>query len=383
MEKKFRSVYYTSPNQAWTTGGKTKLDFTGFVEVASGGLRVIIDGFELHFQGSLTVADGGGNPLLGPDAWRLFRNITVEQKDGVKRYDEIDGGSMRILNYAVLGPENVRELPNLAVSTATYTASIFVPLMKPKTSHPYDFSMPADVMRQVRIAMAQNADLSLGTPGASTVTINNGVYWVVAVCHLEPRPKLYAVDQVTVMDFQTQLQTTINASGRPHDLLMYVPGPQGGVQLGDVSTALVVDIYDQSRLVYPDLMADYSREQGNEPGLFATTNGSPVKTDPFIALATDTVTFPGDSPRAIALLLSTGNHPDEGPVRENVTVKTTQTANPGVLRLIMREVVPRTQKLDAAQAKKFGATSMTPDRNPADKTVAPKDAAYFPAQLQK
>lgn len=380
MQKKYRSVYYTSPNQAWTVGGKTKLDFTGFVEVASGGLRVIIDGFELHFQGSITVTDGGGAPLAGPDAWRFFRNITVEQKDGVKRYDEIDGGSMRVLNYAQLGPQDVRELPNQAVAgPVTYTASIFVPLMKPKTSHPYDFSMPADVMRQVRIAMAQNADLSVGT----TVTINSGVYWVVAVCHLEPRPKLYAVDQVTVMDFQTQLQTTINASGRPRDLLMYVPGVNGGLPLGDVQTALVVDIYDQSRLVYPDLMADYSREQSNEPGLFGTTNGSPVHVDPFVALATDTVTFPGDSPRAIALLLSTGNHPDEGPVRENVTVKTTQSANPGVLRLIMTEVIPRTQKLDAAQAKKFGATSMTPDRNPADKTVAPKDAAYFPAQLQK
>ncbi len=112
---------------------------------------------------------------------------------------------------------------------------------------------------------------------------------------------------------------------------------------------------------------------------------SPVKTDPFVPDPADNAgSVVASNPRAVALLLSTGNHPDEGPVRENLTIKTTQSSDIGVpFRLIMREVVPRTAKITAAQAQKFGANSMTPDRNPAEKTVAAKDTAYFPAVLSK
>lgn len=386
MFGKFRRRYYTSPNQAWTLGGMTKLDFTGWVPVSEDGKRVIIDGFELNFQGSLSNADEV-DAFDGRDAARLFRNITVEQKDGVKRYDEIDGGSMRVAQYMMLGPENVRAGYNIGAATeggptaaTAYTFSMFVPMFKPRTSHPYDFSMPADVLRQVRIAMAQNADLSV----AAEITIASGIYWVTAVCHLEPKAKVYAVDSWTVMDFQTQLQTVINCSGRPHDLGMYLPGVGGGLPISNLTDALVVDLYEQSRLSWPDLIVDYSREQGNEPGLTGTTDASAVYTDPFVPVAGDSLTGGTlDTPRASALLLSTGNHPDEGPVRENLTVKTTQTADLGRFRLLMREVIPRTAKITDAQARKFGANSMAPDRDPKDKTVSPKDTAYFPAVLSK
>lgn len=381
-KKKFRTITYTSPNQAWTVGGLTKLDFTNFVEVAKDGKRVIIDEFELHFQGSITYAAAGGTPMRAEDWYRIFRSVTVEQKNGVKRYDEIDGASLRIHNYLVMDPKNVREQYDFAVGgPTTLTFSVRVPMRKDWVDEPYDFSMPADVLRQVRIAMAQNADFTgLNTGGDGAVTINSGVYWVTAVCHLESVPKTYAVDQVTVMDWKTQTQTDINCTGRPHDLAVYIPGGGGGVLLTNMTDMFVIDLYEQSQLVYPDLVARYAAEREASPGLVGTVNQSGIHVNPFVPVGSATG---GSQPRAIALLLSTGNHPDEGPVRENLTIKSTQTANLGTLRSILRTIVPRDPNLDAAQAAKFGATTMRPHRDPNVKQIAPKDAAYFPAVLQK
>lgn len=393
MLKRFRSIYFTSPNQPWTLGGKTKLDFTGWIEVAQDGKRVIIDGFEIHCMFNISNEDAGGAPLLAADTWRFVRNVTVEQKDGVKRYDEIDGASLRVHNYAVLGAPRVRESYDVPVTNGGEEGNIpvdvafsfYVPLMKPYADEPYDYCMPADVFRQLRVAMAQDDDLSVGDEGSDSITINSGVYWVVAVCHLEAEAKLYATDEVTVMDFKTQKQTDINVTGRPHDLLMYLPGSGGGAPISNVTDAQVLEIYDQSRLVYPDLVVDYARERDLTPGLFGTTDQSPVHIDPFVPDPADgSGTNAATNPRALALLLTTGNHPDEGPVRENLTVKTNQTSDAGTpYRLVMRAVTPRSQKLDAAVARKYGATAQMPDRDASEKKIAPKDASYFPAKLAK
>lgn len=398
MSKKYRSFPFTAPEQAWVTGGKTKLTFTGFVETsAEKGKRTIIDGFEIFVRANVSVpqvAEDGGN-IFGQDLYRLIGSVTVEQKDGVKRYDEITGDALRISNYALLGWERTREHPNipftdggLADVPVTVLFSCYVPLRKEFSSAPGDYSMPADVFNFVRIKMVENSDLVFSDySNAPGFVVNNAQYWVSADCHAESEAKTYAIDTITMADFETTsavaAQTKMNMSGRPHDLLAYVPGSHGGLPLTGLTEALVVDVYQQSQLVAPDLVTRYARERDVVQGL-AGTQGAPWRTDPFVP----EVSTP-DVPRALALLLSTGNHPDEGPIRDNLTIKIRSSSSPGTLRLIARVLQPRSQKLDAAQAKKFAATGTTPDASGTTqatgtaKTVAPADAGYFPAKLTR
>lgn len=390
--KKYRSFPFTAPEQAWVLGGKTKLTFTGFVETsAENEKRTIIDGFEIFCRVNVTVVGsfGEGDPtvIAGADLYKMFGSITVEQKDGVKRYDEITGDALRVSNYAVLGWERTREHPDVPITTSeegdtpiTLLISAYVPLRKEFADEPNDFAMPADVFNFIRIKMAEDSDFVIAG-GGPTLTINNAQYWVSADCHAESTAKTYAVDTITMADFETTnavaATTKMNMTGRPHDLLMYVPGSNGGELLSGLTEALVVDIYQQSQLIAPDLVTRYARERDVVQGL-AGSQGAPWRSDPFVPEAGSP-----DVPRAVALLLATGNHPDEGPVRENLTVKIRSTSSPGTLRLIARVLQERSDKLDAAQAKKFAATGVTPDRDPNKKKIAPKDAKFFPGKLTR
>jgi hypothetical protein len=377
--KKFRSFPFTAPEQAWVLGGKTKLVFEGFVEKAhENEKRTIIDGFEVFCRMTLTV--GADDTLDGRDLYRAFRSITVEQLDGVKRYDEIPGDALRVFNYAELGRGKVKEHQDVAGGEANTAADIivsaYVPMRKEFIDSPYDTSMPADVFKNIRIGMAQNADMQVGT---TTIAITAAQYWVSADCHAEPVAKTYAVDVVSIDDFETDTQTKINITGRPHGLYLYVPatGAGGGDLLTGIDEAMIVDVYQQSQLTNPDLITRYARERDVCEGQYSA-HGFPVWDDPFVPA----VGNPG-VPRALALLLPTGNHPDEGPVRQNLTIKLTESSSPGKPRLISRVLMERSDKLDAAQAKKFGATGVSPDRNPADKKIAPRDAKFFPGKLTR
>jgi hypothetical protein len=392
--KKYRSFPFTAPEQAWVTGGKTKLTFTGFVETTGeSSRRTIIDGFEIFCRVNLSVLDNSesGVALAGADLYRMFGSITVEQKDGVKRYDEITGDALRIMNYAVLGWSRTREHPDVPITDGgladvpvTVLVSAYVPLRKEFISHANDTAMPADVFNFIRIKMAENSDF----PGSEDVVIHNAQYWVSADCHVEAEAMTYAVDTITMTDFETTsavaAQTKMNMTGRPHDLIAYVPGYKGGLALTGLTEVLVVDVYQQSQLVAPDLVTRYARERDVVQGL-AGSQGAPWRSDPFVP----EVATP-DVPRALALLLSTGNHPDEGPIRDNLTIKVRSTSSPGTLRLIARVLQQRSDKLDAAQAKKFSATGVTPDASGTiaatgnkSKTIAPRDAKFFPAKLTR
>jgi hypothetical protein len=180
----------------------------------------------------------------------------------------------------------------------------------------------------------------------------------------------------------------MNMTGRPHNLLMYVPGLGGGAELDGLDEALVVDVYQQSQLIAPDLVTRYAREREVVQGA-AGTQGGLWRMDPFVPDAAAASGGHTDVPRAIALLLATGNHPDEGPVRDNLTIKIRSSASPGLLRLIAHVGQQRSDKLDAAQVKKFAGTAVVPDPSGTSavtatgKTVAPADAKYFPAKITR
>jgi hypothetical protein len=283
-----------------------------------------------------------------------------------------------------MDPGDVREAADQAdgATYATQHWAFYVPLAKPAVSdHPYEYAMAADVFKNLRLGQAKNTTLSVGGSGSDSVTINSGTYYIVAICHLEDHVILHGVDQVTASDFQSQLQTTLVCSGRPMDLLVYIPGAGGGTALSwTTANFQIVDFYDQSRDAF-DLMVEYAREHHVQPGLSSARTGAPLHVNPFVPAGV--ANTGGISPLALALLTSTGNHPDEGPVRENLTIKSTQSSNLGTLRAIMREVVPRSEKLTNAVAKKFGAAHTMPNRDPGKKRIAGKDAQFFSARAGK
>src|SRR5215813_12578951 len=153
MRKTYRSFPFIAPEQAWVAPGKTKLTFTGFVEVsAENEKRTIIDGFEIFCRANISVLDNGeaGVPLRGADLYKLFGSVTVADKDGNKRYDEITGDALRVSNYAFIGWEKTREFRDVAITNGgladvpvTVLVSAYIPMRKEFIDEPYDTSMPA------------------------------------------------------------------------------------------------------------------------------------------------------------------------------------------------------------------------------------------------
>lgn len=382
--KTFRTETFTSPSQAYVAGGQ-KLDFNGWVPNAKDGKRVIIDGFEIHFPCSVTLNDSGTDPWLAEDVWRVIDSLTIEQKkDAVKRYDELSGSDLRVFNYAVLDPGDVREAADMAdgATYATQHFTFYVPMAKPAVSdNPYEYSMAAEVFKNLRLGPSKDANLSIGGAGSDSVVINSGTYYIVAICHLEEQVILHGVDTVVASDFQSQLQTTLVCSGRPMDLVVYIPGAGGGTALSWTSaTFQIIDVYDQSR-DKTDLMVEYAREHHVQPGLSSVRTGAPIHVNPFVPAGVPNTG--GISPLALALLTSTGNHPDEGQARDSLSIKSTQSSNLGTLRAIMREVVPRSAALTSAVAKKWGATHTVPNRDASKKRIKAADAQYFSAKAGK
>lgn len=376
--KLYKSFQFTSEQKSWTTGGQSALDFEGFVELHhDGGKRVVIDGFELHAQASLTVATA---TTFGEDLYKIFRALTVEQKDKVKRADNLSGQGLRIYDYGVMDPAHVNEAQDFAVGgpTTVYVSAYF-PLRKEWTENPEAFSMPADLFKLVRIYMAQNGDMSIGT---SAVTINSITYWVVADCHAEDTVIGHSVDTVYERDFDSQLETQLVVGGRTHDLYLFAPGAHGGQLLTGLNEVNVLEEFQQSQLVWPDLTRRYARERDEATNLGSTT-GQRARTNPFVPAIAD-----NNAPRAVAAILSTGNRPNEGQVRDHLRCKTVQSGfTAGTIRCVVRDVIERTAKADQIVAKKYGSANKVPIapqiKGVGSSPVNAKDINYLPVLHRK
>lgn len=344
--KRYRQFTFTSPPQAWVSPGSGNMEFSGFVETqADGGKDVLIDGVEVHASLNLTVA---GATTFGEDLARFVDSLTIEQVDGVKRCDNIGGAEVRLMRYLLQEPDCVEEMPDFAVGgPTTVQLTLYFPLRKDFADNPEAFSMPADLLKLIRVTMGKTANMSIG---ASTCTINSGSYYVVAVCHAEAEPLDHCFDTITMEDFQSQLETVVTIGGRPHDVALYCPGAHGGQVLTGLNEVNVLNEYQQSQLVFPDLVRRYARERGEATNLSSTT-GQRSRTNPFTPLIADS-----GAPRAVAAVFSTGNHPNEGQVRDKLRIKTVQSgfAPTGSIRGIYRTLVPRTDRAEQIIGHKHG-----------------------------
>ncbi len=380
-DKQGQLFEFKSEEKQWVPGGKGQLDFEGFVETKHGEFnhRTIIKGFQISASFNLTVI-GAGKTLLGEDLARLFRAVSIEQKDGVKRYDDVPGDALRVLNYAMLDPYTIREPADCAGAASPGTdydvvVTLYVPLAKPYAYDGLDFSMAADVFKLLRIKMAQEADLEVSA--GTTVTLNSGTYWAVAECYEEAEVVQHGVDEVYVRDFDADDETKVNVTGRLHDLVLYSPGEEGGENLGDILDVRVKELQQEALLVDPDLTHRYERWRRS-----AADQGTSTRTNPFA----NTHGTAG-VPKAVAILMTNGNKIADGPELDNIHVKTTpQTpgtgsdGHTGTLRLIARQIVPPSDKLTRAIENKFRAKAAHPKVSKASpgKSIPASKARYMP-----
>jgi hypothetical protein len=381
--KAFAPRYYESQSQPWVPGTGPLLTFNNFIPIlgSDGRSRNIIDILRIHAVLNVTVATAAS---LGPDNYRLVQSVTVEQLNGIKRWNNVSGDALRITNYMLLGEERTREAQQIPVGAAqTVTLTFDVPLIRPYARNPYAYSMAAQAFKQMQIAPALASQLNLGT---CAFTINSGNYYVEAICHDEPTPMAYAVDTLQVNDFASVSQSQINLSltGRPQDICMYMPGAGGGgVWVSSVNTVQIVGVYPQALAAYPDLALRYPHERGIEPGAYGTTNQQHYRIDPFMGDPADgSVPNAVANPRALMLLALNGGGPNEGPVVQNLLLNLQLASNPASnLRVISRMAIPRDPLLDAQIMQTLpGKTKLAPQTGGVP--LAAGDAAYFMAQYQ-
>lgn len=348
--KLHKTFTFKSATLPWVSPGNSSLEFEGFVELERDGKRVIVEGFELHCEINTT------NTVAiapGEDWQRVFDSVTLLQKDKVKRIADLPGDDLRIARFALEDTSQVAEMADMAAGggATTIHVSSYISLYKPFAENPYAFCMPAELFQLVRIAQAKVARLQTN---GNTQVINSATYWVVAKCfavdHREAQD--YSVDTLSSYDFDSQLETKLNVAGRPHGLFLYCPGAKGGQLLTGLTEINVLEEYQDSQLVAPDLYRRYQYERGEATNLSSTT-GQRVRLNPFVPLIAD-----AEAPRAVAALLPTGNHANEGQVRDKLRIKTKQsgfTPNPATIRAIVYTVEPRTDQAERITGAKYGA----------------------------
>lgn len=362
---------YKSKSIAWSNSGRGDATFdASFIpdQGPNGGV-IVIDRIVVHADLNLTVATA---TTQGEDLYRAFRYVTVSQVDGEKRYDQVSGDSLRLVNYAMLGADATIEHTDFAAGTGDQKCTAVIPLSKPFAFEPDDYALPAYLLREVKIGMAQGSDMSLGS---SVVTVNSGDYWIIAECHEEFGVVQHAVDTISELDFDTASSGTMPVNGRPHDLFLFVRGADGGASLANLTDVFIPtgNIYDQPYLLDPDLKQHYARLRGQATNGTSAT-GAARSTDPFV----------GSTTRACAALLAHGTKAWEMPEVKSLLVKTT-LGGALSLRMIARatkrktgalkKLIMETHGVNASYIKTSGKTR----RNLGD--WSPEQAAYMPEKF--
>lgn len=334
--------FFKSTPQPWADGAN--LDFSGFWETRGPrGGRMVIVGIALHAIVQVDVTVGA---LQGEDIYRIFDAVTVEQKDGVRRLNNMPGDALRIASFAVNGRERTHEHADVAVgNNAVITATAYVPLAKPFAYEPGDFCLATEMLNLISLRCARAAQMSIG---GATVAIDSGSYYVVLECIEQMGLVQHAVDEWIVRDFASVSATELelNVGGRIHDALLYIPGGDGGQSLANLDEAMVEHVMPQFLKRDPELKQFYARARGACTNALSAT-GAALSTDPFVQ----------STQRAAAIILSTGTKAFEGKALSQATVRLRLSANlPGVPRLLLRVVKPRSEAARQGIVSKYKPT---------------------------
>ncbi len=323
---------------------------------------MMIRNLALHAVLNVTVTVGA---LPGEDCARFAKEVTVKTTGGAdgRRYEQITGDSLRLINFAMLGAEGTHEHIDLAVAATTDRKfTISIPFSKPFAYDADDTALPVDFYEELLVAMATDANMSVG---GATVVIHSGYYYVVAECFESFSVILPIVDIWKQVDLALVSSTNIeiDTGGRLQDAYLYIPGDaaaaNGGQTLANLTAVSWQISMPEALQKDPDLKHFYQRARGQSTSSFAS-KGAPVRLDPFVSADSGTL-------RALAIKLTTGSKTTDGAERDSENFKLTLAANlPDPARLLVRFT---TRKVEAQRAaihrihKPIGSRIKTRDKS--------------------
>lgn len=375
-ERQGAPLVYKSETKPWvnTPGARLQFQTSSIPKQGPNKGRIVIDRIICHSQFN---ADVSVAVIKGQDLYRFPRLVTVKQRDGILRYNEVPGDAIRVFDYEAVGAAETKEHPDAAIANGqTITTSVLIPLAKPYMHTPEDTAMAAELLEYVEIGCASAAEL---TALGATVVLNSGNYWLLFECHEELDLVQHAVDTVQTQDFEstTSQEARLNVHGRLQDLLLFVRGASGGASLANLTSAGISqpqNMADTSMLANPDLKERYARSRKIVTGSFSTT-GDPIRSDPFV----------GSTVRACAVLMSEFNSCHQQPEADTVVVKTVHTLG-ATLTAVMRIMKPRNDNTRKALAKRYGKQGAyrvkTKSKTKRDARMWPADQlAYMPIKI--
>lgn len=323
------------------------------------GGRTIIDGFWLHAVGQcdVTVAT-----IEGEDLARIFGLVTVEQVDGVKRWN-LPGDASRIAVYGFEGAERYSEHADAAVANnQAFSVSMYIPMRKRFAHTPEDFALPADWFKEVAIQQPSAADLSV----AGTFSLDTVDYYVIPELHEDMDVQQYNVDEVGITDFTTTTEATLALGGKLHDLYLHARGAAGGGALTNLTEARIDVLGVPTLKRTPDLIQLYRRSRNCGANLNATM-GSEVRADPFANV------------KAVPLLMHDSETSAwDGKVVRTAKVNLTNTVTS--MRAIHRQVVPASAEIRNRTNAAYGLKPS--DYRVATEKKSRRDPMAWPVQLR-
>jgi len=328
---------YKSPAQSYVAN--STLRFSGWVPpFGPNGLRNVIDRLEMVAAFSdVTLA---GTACEGEDVWRVIERVVVAQQDGTERIN-LQGDELRVYDYLSMGADRVPEYADIAVAAnQALTFSFPLPLEQRFARRPKDYSMPAELLKEVRFTCPKTDATGIGVAGG-TVTIAAATFYVLAICHEEGSVEQKVNDSVYSVAFPSTSGVTLKVGGRLHGLAFFARAANGGASLVSTFTDVRIDRYLQEPLLRtPDLVQSYMMSHGaalNDPG----TDGGGVHNDPF------------SQNRAVPVFWTDEDtSPFDGDLIDEALVRTSMTQSS--MLAVVRAVLPESENIMRAIERKHG-----------------------------
>jgi hypothetical protein len=268
---------YKSPTLPWAASGAVRFRGAEIPLEGPNGGRNVIDYVDVVVQLNLS---NDVAVLEGEDVWRAIDYVTVEQADGVRRYNAIPGEYLRHINYLMLGADAVTEYADIAdADTQTLTWKFRIPFERKFTKRGKDYTLPADILKLIEIGCAKVDATGLGCNG-NTVAITSGTYQLLVQMHEEFSVEQKVVDMWAVQDFSTSTGFSFKAGGRLQDLHIVKRGAAGGAAITGLTELRIDRLMPDALLRTPDILYPYLESRGAAPNDANAADGSMVHNDP-------------------------------------------------------------------------------------------------------
>ncbi len=266
--------YYSEKKSIVSPAGQN-LEFFDIapIEGPNGG-RFVADYYFIYVNYQVDVTVGTQD---GRDMDRLIQRVQVIEDNGYNRVN-LAGDELRAMNMKLLGSDRIPELADhvVAANTAGLHLAI-VPMEKPKTVRPRDWSQPVDELRKI---IVQAPTVATVTGGVATIAFDTYEVYIVTYGHEEMDLQFHCKDTLRSEEFTSTTQGKFTIDGKLHDFFIWTPGAGGGASQANftdirIDTANILETTKKT-----ELLAEYRFRFAVASNL-AATRGADVRADIF------------------------------------------------------------------------------------------------------